>query len=64
MGYLAREGSKHILCIILHKNCSIQLYLAYNQKKIKDLVYHGPAGIVSLFGVGDEYNLNPTQRNN
>ena len=58
MGYLAREGSKHTLCVVLHKNCSVQLFLGYNKKTMKELMYSGPAGIVSLMGVGDQYHLN------
>ena len=57
LGYLARSGSKYILCIVLHKNNSINLYLGVNQRKtVIDSEYFGPISLVSLMG-GESYDL-------
>ena len=57
MGYLAKSGSKYILCIVLHKNNTINLYLGVNQREtVIDSEYSGPISLVSLMG-GESYDL-------
>ena len=62
LGLLARTGSKYILCIVLHKNNSINLYLGCNQQKtVIQSEYSGPISLVSLMG-GESYDLHREEK--
>lgn len=59
LGFLSKSRSKYILCIILHKNISVSLYLGVNKQDSTsiDSAYTGPISLVSLMG-DDLYDLN------
>ena len=55
--FLARTGSKYLLCILLHENNTINLYLGVNQQgTVIQSDYSGPISLVSLMG-GESYDL-------